>query len=55
MKQSALGGIFFNAVKTIIAAALKLCLIGIAWTFKLVGVVFEKIGTAIEHAIIKRA
>ncbi len=55
MSQPTLGSMLFSSVKTLLAAAIKTCLIAFAWLCILVGNTLSKLGEAIQKIIIRRS
>jgi hypothetical protein len=45
----------FKAVKALIVAILKLCVIILAWVLKMIGILCTKLGEAIEKMVLKHS
>lgn len=55
MNRSTTGNMLFSAVKGLIIAILKLCVIIFAWILKMIGILCTKLGEAIEKMLLKHS
>jgi|GEM_PF-5251592 len=55
MSQSQTSNVFVQAIKSLIVASFKICIICISWVLKLLGITFTKASEVIEKIINKTA
>lgn len=55
MSRPTLGNILFESVRLLVIAVIKIILVAIAWTCKIIGMVLSKIGETIEKQIIRQS
>lgn len=55
MSQSNIGSLFFDAIKALLIAGLKLLVLSISFSLKIIGIMCTQLSEAIQKIIIKRS